>query len=126
MTEEIPILQVDKNRCYELMIEYEQNLDFVFNNYEVNIGSYKEKEINELIKYIQTIPIAILDEKFIAKYRCVFSKNDMITKYKSVRKLIDQRGKLTEFGCAMIAIIFTLIAFLIGGSIVFGAFMTLL
>lgn len=87
MTEEIPILQVDKNRCYELMIEYEQNLDFVFNNYEVNIGSYKEKEINELIKYIQTIPIAILDEKFIAKYRCVFSKNDMITKIKISKKV---------------------------------------
>lgn len=60
-----------KNRVYELMLKCDKNLDNIFENYEACISSYREEQINEILRYVETTPTAALDYDFLVLYKYI-------------------------------------------------------
>lgn len=103
-----------KNRVYELMLKCDKNLDNIFENYEACISSYREEQINEILRYVETTPTAALDYDFLVLYKRLIDKNDIISKYKLIRYIFDNKKYIS---CACL----TSVAILIAGmlSIIF-------
>lgn len=74
-----------KNRVYELMLKCDKNLDNIFENYEACISSYREEQINEILRYVETTPTAALDYDFLVLYKYIISK------YKFIRYIFDNK-----------------------------------